>query len=356
LTAQCPGWHDRRNRLPEEIAIATMKEVARAAEVSVATVSHVINRTRFVSPALAERVQTAMRDLGYTPDGTARSLRIRRTETIGLLVPDNRNPFFAELGQAIEEAGFAAGYTTIFGNSAERPDRERQYVETLVAKRVDGLIIAPSRDGAGVLDTLLRPSKIPVVVIDRDPELLGADVVLYDNEGGSAAATRHLLDLGHTRIAFVAGPAHLAPAAGRLEGFRRALAEAGLEPAAIVEGDFHYEGGYAAARRLLADAAPTAIFAANDLMAAGAMRALGERGMHVPDEVSVVGFDDAPLAEMVSPAVTTVRQPLHDMAHVAVTLLLERIAGIGGGPQRHVLPTELVVRSSTAPVRERSAS
>jgi LacI family transcriptional regulator len=331
-----------------------MKEVARAAEVSVATVSHVINRTRFVSPELAERVRDAMDELGYTPDATARSLRVRRTQTIGLVVPDNSNPFFAELGQAIEEAGFDAGYTTILGNSAEQPERERRYLQALVAKRVDGLIVAPSRDG-GTLEAILGPAKIPVVVIDRDAHLPGADAVLYDNEGGSVAATRHLLALGHTNIAFVAGPPDVQPAAERLRGFRRALVEAGLDPCRVVEADFHYAGGRDAAARLLAtDAAPTAIFAANDLMAAGVLQELAARGIEVPDDISVVGFDDAPLAEMVSPTVTTVRQPLQQMAKTALALLLARIGGDGGRPSRHVLPTELIVRESSGPVTRRS--
>jgi LacI family transcriptional regulator len=332
-----------------------MKEVARAADVSVATVSHVINRTRFVSSELAERVRDAMNELGYTPDATARSLRVRRTQTIGLVVPDNSNPFFAELGQAIEEAGFDAGYTTILGNSAEQPDRERRYVQALVAKRVDGLIVAPSRDDGGTLEAILGPAKIPVVVIDRDVHLPGADAVLYDNEGGSVAATRHLLALGHTKIAFVAGPPAVQPAAERLRGFRRALVEAGLDDGRVVEADFHYPGGRDAAARLLATgAAPTAIFAANDLMAAGVLRELAARGIQVPDDISVVGFDDAPLAEMVSPTVTTVRQPLQQMAETALALLLARIGGDGRRSSRHVLPTELIVRESSGPVARSS--
>jgi LacI family transcriptional regulator len=331
--------------------MATMKQVARAADVSVATVSHVINKTRFVSPALSERVHDAMQSLGYTPDATARSLRVRRTQTIGLVIPDNSNPFFAELARVIEDEGFAAGYTTIFGNSNEQADREREYLQTLVSKRVDGLIVAPARDDDGTLEELLRSSQTPVVVVDRDGALRRADVVLYDNAGGSHEATRHLLELGHTEIGCIAGPSTIRPAADRVRGFRRALAEAGIDPApgAIVEADFHYAAGREAAARLL-DALPdlTAIFAANDLMAAGAIRELAARGLSVPEDVSVVGFDDAPLAEMLSPAMTTVRQPLHEMARTAVSLLLARIGGDGGTFARHVLPTELVVRDSTA--------
>jgi LacI family transcriptional regulator len=333
-----------------------MKEVARAAEVSVATVSHVINGTRFVSTELADRVHEAMRTLGYTPDATARSLRVRRTQTIGLVIPDNSNPFFAELAQVIEEEGFEAGYTTILGNSTEQADRERRYVQTLVSKRVDGLIAALSREDDGTLERILEPAGIPVIVIDRDVKLPGADLVLYDNAGGSHAAARHLVELGHNRIAFIAGPADVQPAAERLRGFRDALHEAGLElpGEAVAEADFHYRGGRDATVKLLESPdGITAIAAANDLMAAGALRELAERGIRVPEEMSVVGFDDAPLAEMVSPALTTVRQPLQEMAQTAVSLLLARIAGEDGQVQRHVLPTELVVRESTAPPRDR---
>jgi LacI family transcriptional regulator len=329
-----------------------MKEVARAAEVSVATVSHVINGTRFVSPELADRVQEAMGSLGYTPDATARSLRVRRTQTIGLVIPDNSNPFFAELAQVIEEEGFEAGYTTILGNSTEQAERERRYVQTLVSKRVDGLIVALSREDDGTLDRILRPAKIPVVVIDRDVTLRGADIVLYDNAGGSSAAARHLLELGHRRIAFIAGPSDVQPAAERLRGFRNALQQAGVEfpREAVAEADFHYDGGREATAALLESSdGVTALVAANDLMAAGALRALADRGIRVPEEMSVVGFDDAPLAEMVSPALTTVRQPLQEMAQTAVSLLLARIAGEDSPVQRHVLPTELIVRESSAP-------
>jgi LacI family transcriptional regulator len=302
--------------------MATMNDVARMASVSIATVSHVINGTRFVSPERVERVQSAMHELGYTPDATARSLRVGRTDTIGLVIPDTSNPFFAALARWIEEAGFEAGYTTILANSNERPDREHRYVSTLVSKRVDGLILSPSRGDHSTLTRLLENARMPVVVVDRDAALPNADVVLYDNAGGSYGAARHLIELG------LSLPDH-----------------------AVVEADFHFSGGREATARLLATGEPfTAMFAANDLMAAGVMRELSERGISVPGQVSVIGFDDAPLAEMVSPSLTTMRQPLQDMAHAAVSLLLSRVTGTTNGapPTRRVLPVSLVVRESTA--------
>lgn len=332
--------------------MATMNDVARVAEVSIATVSHVINGTRFVSPERVERVQTAMRELDYTPDANARSLRVGRTETIGLVVPDNTNPFFAELARWIEDAGFEAGYTTILGNSNERPDRERRYIATLLSKRVDGLIITPTaRSDDAALTASLHRTRIPIVLMDREMDLPVADVVLYDDAAGSGEVARHLLELGHTRFACVAEPSGVP--AERVEGFRQALREAGvnLDEDAVVPGDFHFAGGREATARLLSTGTPfTALFAANDLMAAGAIRELGAHDLSVPHDVSVVGFDDAPIAEMVSPPLTTVRQPLRDMAEVAVSLLLARLSGRADARRaRRVLATSLVVRDSTAP-------
>jgi LacI family transcriptional regulator len=333
--------------------MATMNDVARVANVSIATVSHVINGTRFVSAERVERVHAAMHELGYTPDATARSLRVGRTDTIGLVVPDNSNPFFAALARWIEEAGFEAGYTTILANSNERPDREHRYVSALVSKRVDGLILSPSRGDHVTLERLLHNARIPVVVVDRAASLPNADVVLYDNEGGSREAARYLMELGHRTIGCVAGPADASSATERVTGFRRAIAEAGLPEQPVVEADFHFAGGREATARLLeSGAAFTALFASNDLMAAGAVRELTARGIDVPGDISVIGFDDAPLAEMISPALTTMRQPLQDMAHTAVSLLLSRVTSAdGGAPVRKVLPTSLVVRDSTAPPR-----
>jgi LacI family transcriptional regulator len=330
---------------------ATVKEVARAAGVSVSTVSHVLNGTRYVSPVLADRVREAAATLGYTPNGTARSLRLRRTQTIGLIVPDV-NPFFAELARVIEEHAFAAGYTTVLGNANGHPDRERRYVETLVSKRVDGVILASTLHDSGQLERLFDGARTAVVVVDRELDLPGVDLVLADHEGGGHAATRHLLDLGHTRIACITGPTDLPPSEERAAGYRRALTEAGIEPedAWIVAGDFEFAGGRAAAAQLLdGPSAVTAIFAANDLMALGALSELTDRGARIPGDVSVCGFDDVFPAALVSPSLTSVRQPLRELGEAAVDILVARIAGaIPPDPVRRLYPTELVVRESTA--------
>src|SRR3954447_16532322 len=332
--------------------MTTMNDVARVADVSIATVSHVINGTRFVSPERVERVHAAMVELDYTPDATARSLRVGRTDTIGLIVPDNSNPFFGELARWIEDAGFEAGYTTILANSNERSYRERRYISTLLSKRVDGLIITPTAesDDEAVIGSR-RKLRIPIVVMDRDIDHPSADVVICDNGGGSGDAARHLLELGHKEIACIAGPPGVPQA--RLEGFLREAYAGGVDVAddAIVSGDFHFAGGREATIALLASSIPfTAVFAANDMMAAGAIRELHAQGLRVPGDVSVVGFDDAPIAEMLSPTLTTVRQPVQEMADAAVSLLLARVSngGEASKPTRRVLPTALVVRESTA--------
>jgi LacI family transcriptional regulator len=334
--------------------MVTMRDVARAAGTSVATVSHVLNETRFVSPELRARVEEALRALEYRPDDTARSLRRRSTHTIGLLVPDNSNPFFASLARRIEDEAFRAGYTTFLGNSNEQRERELEYLETLLSKRVDALIIAATRRDDGALQEVLRRFTGPVVFIDRAVELCGRDAVVFDNEGGGRLVAEHLLALGHRELACIGGPPDVPPTAARLAGFLQALAEAGVRPEAgrVVHGDFRYDGGAAAARSLLSQSPGfTALFVVNDLMAAGAVEALLASGQRVPDAISVVGYDDALPARLGSPQLTTVRQPVEAMVEHAVGRLLARLRSDEALPtERLVLPVELVVRGSSAQV------
>ena len=311
-----------------------------------------INGSRYVSPELTQRVRDAADELGYTPNGTARSLRLRRTQTVGIIVPDV-TPFFVELARVIEDEGFAAGYTTILGNADGHPEREGRYLETLIAKQVDGLILASTLHDTGELTSLFEGTRTPVVVVDRELELAGVDVVLADNMGGGFAATRHLLGLGHTRIGCITGPSDLLPSAQRVAGYRQALAEAGIEPEPgwIARGDFQYAGGRRGAAELLdTRSGLTAIFASNDLMALGALGELAARRLRIPQEMSLCGFDDVFPAAIVSPSLTTVRQPLRELGQAAVEILLARIAGEAPADRvRHLFPTSLVVRDSTAP-------
>ncbi|HZD55681.1 MAG TPA: LacI family DNA-binding transcriptional regulator [Anaerolineales bacterium] len=333
----------------------TIREVARQANVSPTTVSHVINETRFVSEQLRQRVYQAMDDLGYRPNALARSLRQGETHTLGLILPDSANPFFAEIGRNIEASAFELGYSLILCNTEGDINREHIYVDLLIRKQVDGIIFvgtgdrSDSGDRSDPLGALFQ-RRLPVVVVDRDLPGIEVDAVLADNLKGGYMATRHLIDLGHRRIACISGPSHLTPSAYRVTGYRNAHHEAGLpvDHSLIQRGDFHPESGRIAASRLfeLPDP-PTAIFACNDLMAMGALHVAATNGCLVPDELSIIGFDDIELASFSFPPLTTISQPKKKMGEVAVQLLLERIQDKSRPVQRRILSPSLVLRQST---------
>jgi len=331
--------------------VTTIKDVARLADVSTATVSHVINDTRYVSDELRTRVLDAMEELDYRPNVLAQGLRGGETHTIGLIVPDNSNPFFAEVSRVVEDVGFERGYSVILCNTGDDLERERAYIDVLIAKQVDGIIFIAAGDHHEHLDVLTRRGT-PLVIADRDVRQAEADVVLVNNERGGFEATSHLLELGHRRVGCIAGPSEATPSADRVRGYERALREAGVpvRPDLTQQGDFRYQGGELAADRLLdRNVRPTAIFACNDLMAIGALRAIRKAGLRVPQDVSVVGYDDIPLAPAMSPALTTVAQPVEQLGSISIDLLLSRIED--GSPReakRVVLDTTLVIRSSTA--------
>lgn len=344
--------------MTQEPTVITMRDVAVRSGVSISTVSRVITGAVPVDPATADRVREVIAELGYRPNLLARSLRRQETRTIGLVVPDNSNPFFAEVARAIEDAGFADGYNVVLCNSDLSAVKQASYIDALLAKRVDGLILAssgliPADDGHDAVERILAAG-VPCVVVDRDLGEMPVDQVQVNNIHGGYLAGQHLLALGHRRIACLVGPSDVTPSAGRFEGFRRALAEAGvaIEPSLLARGDGRPDGGVAAVRQFLEQGMPaTAIFAFNDQMATGAVGALQRAGFHVPRDVSVIGFDDVPLASAIYPALTTVAQPTAEMGALGVQLLLERIARRDAPYQRVLLPTWLVVRESTASPR-----
>ena len=344
--------------MTQEPTVITMRDVAVRSGVSISTVSRVITGAVPVDPATADRVREVIAELGYRPNLLARSLRRQETRTIGLVVPDNSNPFFAEVARAIEDAGFADGYNVVLCNSDLSAVKQASYIDALLAKRVDGLILAssgliPADDGHDAVERILAAG-VPCVVVDRDLGEMPVDQVQVNNIHGGYLAGKHLLELGHRRIACLVGPSDVTPSAGRFEGFRRALAEAGvaIEPALLARGDGRPDGGVAAVRQFLEQGMPaTASFAFNDQMATGAVGALQRAGFHVPRDVSVIGFDDVPLASAIYPALTTVAQPIVEMGALGVQLLLERIARRDAPYQRVLLPTWLVVRESTASPR-----
>jgi LacI family transcriptional regulator len=335
----------------------TIEDVAGRAGVSISTVSRVVNQSVPVDPATEARVREAIDELGYRPNLLARSFRRQVTQTIGLLVPDNSNPFFAEVARAIEDAGFASGYSVVLCNSDLSEVKQDTYVDVLLAKRVDGLILIstgfiPPESGIELMSRV-SDAGVPCVVVDRDLGDLPFDQVLVDNHQGGYLAGQYLLQLGHRRIACVAGHRDLAPSAGRIAGFLQALTAAELSgpDAALVSGNGHYEGGIAAAQELLAKGADfTAVFAFNDLMAIGVIAALQRAGRRVPDDVSVIGFDNILQTAAMFPAVTTIAQPTAELGRRSVELLLERIKNKEAPPQRLVLSTKLIERESCRPI------
>jgi LacI family transcriptional regulator len=333
--------------------MATMRDVAKRAGVSTATVSHLINGTRYVSPELAQRIVVAMRELNYRPDAVARSLRRRETLTIGLIVPDTEIPFYAAVVYAIETNAFERGYNVILCNSGWSLTREIQYLENLIARRIDGLVCISLNLTAEQIAPVVERG-IPVVMFERQMPGIALDAVVTDNYKGAYKAVTHLLELGHRRIACISGlsgPAASDLSARRLAAYRQALDDWGIpfDPALVQPGNYRAESGRAGALALLElRNPPTAIFAFNDMMALGALQILHDRGLQVPGDVSVVGFDGIHLTEISSPALTTVVQPIAEMGKIAIEMLLARIRGEDPTEARCVVvEPKLVVRAST---------
>jgi LacI family transcriptional regulator len=282
----------------------------------------------------------------------ARSLRSGKTNTSGLILPDSSNPFFAEVGRSIEDAAYKLGYSVILCNTERDQTREHFYVDVLSKKQVVGIIFVATGDQVDSLNFLLS-QELPVVVVDRELPNVEVDSVLTDNRNGGYVATQHLIELGHRRIACIAGSSRITPSAERVTGYRQALADAEIpvEESLILRGDFHPASGQAAATALLCSPhPPTAIFACNDLMALGAIRAAAKAGKRVPEDVSLVGFDDIELDSFLNPPLTTIAQPKTEIGTLAASLLTERIGNKKRPYRKTLLSTRLIVRESTAPV------
>lgn len=327
---------------------ATIKDVAREAGVSVATVSRVLNNSGPVSPRVAERIREVSAALRYVPHSGARSLITARTNTLGVLLPDLYGEFFSELIRGMDRASQARGYHLLLSSAhSARPEFERAM--RAMRGRVDGMIVmSPHLDARTLYENL--PGNVPAVLLSCGLRDERYPVLAIDNVAGAHAMVMHLAALGHRRIAHVSGGRGNHDAEERQRGFVKALRDAGLRrnPQFEIEGDFTEASGYAAAKALLAQrAAPTAIFAGNDAMAIGVLSALHEAGKRVPGEVSVAGFDDVPLARYLSPPLTSVHVPIDEMGERAANRLIAAIAG-DDVPRRRSerLPTRLVVRAS----------
>lgn len=331
--------------------MATIKDVAALAGISYTTVSHVVNNTRPVSQEVRLKVEAAIKSLDYVPSAVARSLKAKTTATIGLLVPNSLNPYFAELARGIEDYCERNGYCVILCNSDDNPDKQRSYLRVLLEKRIDGLIVASAGGDSGLAQGLAGV-KTPMVIVDRGLDGVDADLVRIDHEYGAYLATRHLLELGHRDIATISGPASTSVAQMRLAGYCRALKEAGVEvrQERMLESDFTSTGGYNAAAMLLANNPPSAIFAGNDMIGIGVLRAAAERNVRVPSELSVIGFDDIQMSRYVYPALTTVGQSILQLGEMAAEVLLRRIATPNLGTDQRIVTPSIVLRESTAPL------
>lgn len=335
----------------------TRNDVARKAGVSTATVSYVINNgPRPVAPETRKRVLAAIRELGYQPNAVARNLRLQRTSLLGLIMPDTRNPYFADVARGIEQVAFENGYTVMLCHSGYDLQRELQYVDMLHIQRVAGVIWVPATDHFDPYYKLMDYD-VPTVVVDRLVPNVQSLAVLADNFHGGYLATEHLIQLGHWRIAFISRPVELSHSQERLRGYLAALADHGIpaDPALIARGGFRMEDGYQAMEHLLkVEDPPTGLFAYNDIMALGALRALYDHGIAVPRDFSLVGFDDIGPAAFSYPSLTTVCMPKFEMGQRGAQLLLAFINRQDPpGEWLKPLPVHLIVRESTAPARPR---
>lgn len=324
----------------------TIKDVAQVAGVSLKTVSRVINGDRGVSAETRQKVLATIEALGYRPNALARGLRAKRTYTIGVVIADITNSFYSAIVRGIEDEAFGRGYSVLVANADELLDKEKLYVRIFVEKQVDGLIVVPAVGSQRYLKNLLH--HVPIVFVDRPPCDFAGPVVRVENEVGAWKLTRHLLDHGLTRIAFLSSDLRLPTVQERFAGFQKALHEAKVEvlPELVKSGNKTPHDAYRVTSELLVlPQRPEAIFAANNLMVQGVLRAVKEKNLRVPQDIAVVGFDDFEMADIVQPHLTVVAQPAYDLGKTAAALLFAQIKGTP--PQGDVvLPVELVVRES----------
>ncbi len=331
------------------MASATINDVASYAGVSRATVSRVLNHNPAVDPTLRDRVLDAVQALGYQPNRAARRLRAQSSNVIGLVISDIQNPYFISVISGVEAAAYAHQMNIVLCNSDEDLAKERIYLDVMEAERVAGLIIVPTHGTAGSDLNRFQQLGIPVILLDRLIEAMQVDAVKVDNERGAYEAVKHLLDLGCRRVAHISGSPELTTGRDRMQGYYNALAEAHLkpEPRLIRTGDFKTDSGYRLTLDLLdLPAPPDAIFVANNLMTLGALRALRERGVRVPEEMALVGFDDMPWSAEFRSPLTAVSQPTYELGQEAVHLLRRRLAQPDAPVRTVVLNTRLIVRES----------
>ncbi|MBC7320565.1 LacI family DNA-binding transcriptional regulator [bacterium] len=339
--------------------MATIKDVAERAGVSVMTVSRVINNSRYVSQETREKVERAMKELGYVPNALAHGLITKRTHVLGLIVSDITNPFFTTIARGVEDTAIKNGFNIILCNTDEDVEKEEKYIDLLLRKRVEGIILSPAdcnkRDG--IERIIMR--NVPLVLIDRCIDGLNLDCVYSDSISGAYELTKYLVSLGHKRIGIIVGPRRISTARDRIEGYKKALQEAGIpiDEALIRWGEkYSREDGYKNTKELLAtNSPPTAIFGGNRLITVGILKAIRELGLKIPDDISVVSFDEVEDMSVTNPFLTVVSQDSYKMGVIAVECLLKRIKEKDksfNAPQNIVLQPELVIRESCRALKE----
>jgi LacI family transcriptional regulator len=332
--------------------MATIKAVAKRAGVSIATVSNVITGSIAVSPNLTERVRKAIRELDYHPNHIARSLKVKQTNMLGMVIPDITNPFFPEVTRGAEDAALEKGYLLVTANTDEKMEREKMVVSVLRSRRVDGLLIAvaPASGTLTHIESALEAG-VPTVCLDRVPPGLALDSVTVDNAKGAQDCVRHLIRLGHREIAIITGCLSLDIGRDRLNGYQAALREAGISISRdlILEGDFREQAGYRLGKELvLRQKRPTAVFVSNGVMTLGVLQALDETGVRCPQDIALATFDDLPFGRAFHPHLTAIAQPTYELGFRGARLLIDRIEGrLSDEPVSVCLPSELKIREST---------
>ncbi|MDD5468784.1 MAG: LacI family DNA-binding transcriptional regulator [Anaerolineales bacterium] len=337
----------------------TIKDVAKHAGVSPATAARVVGGYGYVAEETRRKVQEAVRVLGYRPNTIARSMVTKSTRTIGVVITDITNPFFAQLVRSIEEVAWQRGYTLILANTDEDSQREQAVLNALLEKRVDAFILVPaSSQSLPHLHDLVR-QEAPVVLVDRAVEGLAVDMVMVDNEAGAYQAVRHLIDLGHRRIGIVLDKLDITTNKERLKGYRRALQESGLSAEAVPIQSCHYtsQSAYQVVNRMLGEPGqPTALFTANNFMTIGALKAVQEAGLRVPEDIALVGFDDLEWTQLNAPQLTIVAQPVTQMGEIAAQIIISRLQGGSAPPMEIRLKTTFIVRTSCGVHATRNAN
>ncbi len=330
---------------------STSQDVAKKAGVSVATVSRVLNHSPHVSPNVQRKVLRAVKALNYQPNRSAQRLRAKRSHVIGIIISDIQNPFFTAVVRGIEDIAYKHGYSIVLCNSDEDADKEQLYINVMRAEAVAGVILASTSETNPRVHGLIA-HHIPVVAIDRRIKDRQVDSVLVANAQGAFEAVTHLIELGHQRIGLIGLPPTRTPGVERYEGYQRALRERGLPVSRkyICWGNAKLQGGHDCALQLLDLQPPiTALFVANNLMTLGALSALRERQLQIPNQISIVGFDDMPWAPLLQPPLTVVAQPTYELGQQAAELLVDRLEHQEKPVARLQLQSNLIVRGSTGP-------